>query len=170
MYSDPLETTIVQLRQSNPSIQASDSPLRLLTPNTNTAATTLTTNDEDSNNKDKETVSSKRSDSNALKLQMSEMETKQKEGGSSSSNSPKRIKVLLVEDNQVNQVVISRLLEKLSCQVVIATHGKEALEYLENNQYVNYDLIFMDLQMPVLGMLCFPSNNNILSHIDSQFC
>jgi hypothetical protein len=28
----------------------------------------------------------------------------------------------------------------------------------------------MDLQMPVLGMLCFPSNNNILSHIDSQFC
>lgn len=53
--------------------------------------------------------------------------------------------VLLVEDNSVNQLVISGLLKRLGIVVDIANDGVEALEKCEIN---TYDLIFMDMQMP----------------------
>ncbi|MFH2002193.1 MAG: response regulator, partial [Planctomycetota bacterium] len=54
-------------------------------------------------------------------------------------------KVLLVEDNVVNQKVAMTMLQKLGCTVDIADDGIEALQYLETQAY---DLIFMDCQMP----------------------
>jgi signal transduction histidine kinase/DNA-binding response OmpR family regulator len=56
-----------------------------------------------------------------------------------------RPRVLVVEDHIVNQRVAVRLLEKLGCRVDLATHGKEAVEML---QQFPYDLVFMDCQMP----------------------
>jgi PAS domain S-box-containing protein len=53
--------------------------------------------------------------------------------------------ILVVEDNKVNQMVSRTLLEKLGCTVEIANHGKEAVEMVTRN---DYDLIFMDCQMP----------------------
>ena len=55
--------------------------------------------------------------------------------------------VLLVEDNPVNQMVAKGMLHKLGCQVLLAQHGGEALELLEN---MRPDLVLMDCNMPVL--------------------
>ena len=58
-------------------------------------------------------------------------------------------KILVVEDNVINQKVISLLLEKIGIEVVIANNGKEAVDLLEHGQ--QYHLIIMDLQMPVMN-------------------
>jgi signal transduction histidine kinase/CheY-like chemotaxis protein len=54
-------------------------------------------------------------------------------------------RVLLVEDNVVNQKVARRLLEKLGCQVDVAENGRRAVELFEQQ---TYRAIFMDCQMP----------------------
>jgi two-component system, sensor histidine kinase and response regulator len=63
----------------------------------------------------------------------------------SAGQPPKRI--LLAEDNAVNQRVAVRLLEKRGHEVVVASNGKEALAAWQRQQF---DLILMDLQMPVM--------------------
>jgi CheY-like chemotaxis protein len=54
-------------------------------------------------------------------------------------------RILLAEDNLVNQRLASRLLEKQGHRVVTVGSGREALERLERE---NFDLILMDVQMP----------------------
>jgi len=53
--------------------------------------------------------------------------------------------ILLAEDNIVNQMLASRLLEKHGHKVVIAVNGRQALERLEIE---SFDLVLMDVQMP----------------------
>ena len=57
------------------------------------------------------------------------------------------IRVLLVEDNPVNQKVAAALLGKLGCQLVVAGNGAEALERLAAE---SFDVVLMDCQMPVM--------------------
>jgi len=59
-------------------------------------------------------------------------------------------KVLLVEDNAVNQKVASRYLERMGCTVRIAHNGLEGVTAFEEDAF---DLIFMDVQMPVMDGL-----------------
>jgi len=56
-------------------------------------------------------------------------------------------RVLVVEDNAVNQKLAKRLLEKLGCRVDVAGNGKEAVEMIET---FPFDIVFMDCQMPVM--------------------
>jgi two-component system, sensor histidine kinase and response regulator len=56
-------------------------------------------------------------------------------------------RILLVEDNPVNQRVAQRLLQKLAADVTIANHGAEALERLAES---TFDAVLMDCQMPVM--------------------
>jgi len=56
-------------------------------------------------------------------------------------------KILLVEDNLVNQEVARHMLERLGLEVDTADNGKEAVERVKDNAY---DLVLMDIQMPVL--------------------
>ncbi|MDT3747069.1 hybrid sensor histidine kinase/response regulator [Pseudomonas kurunegalensis] len=58
-----------------------------------------------------------------------------------------RARILLVEDNPVNQLVAQGMLAKLGCQVQLATQGAEALEMLEQDEF---DLVLMDCNMPVM--------------------
>jgi len=57
------------------------------------------------------------------------------------------LRILLAEDNAVNQRLASRLMEKRGHSVVVAGNGREALEALEKE---SFDLVFMDVQMPVM--------------------
>jgi signal transduction histidine kinase/DNA-binding response OmpR family regulator len=54
-------------------------------------------------------------------------------------------KILLTEDNPVNQQLAIRLLQKMGHTVVLANHGREALDLLEKQ---NFDMVLMDIQMP----------------------
>jgi signal transduction histidine kinase/DNA-binding response OmpR family regulator len=54
-------------------------------------------------------------------------------------------RILLAEDNPVNQQLAIRLLQKMGHTVMLANHGQEALEILEKN---NFDMVLMDVQMP----------------------
>ncbi|MDP1784628.1 MAG: response regulator, partial [Sulfuricurvum sp.] len=56
-------------------------------------------------------------------------------------------KVLVVEDNEINQLVARDLLESFGLDVSMADNGKEAVEKVKSG---SYDLILMDLQMPIM--------------------
>jgi signal transduction histidine kinase/ActR/RegA family two-component response regulator len=55
------------------------------------------------------------------------------------------VNVLIVEDNPVNQKVLSQMLKRYGVEVTTASGGREAIEILQGK---NYPLIFMDIQMP----------------------
>ena len=57
------------------------------------------------------------------------------------------VRVLLAEDNLINQQVAAALLERVGVQVLIAADGREALEVLKHHAV---DMVLMDLQMPVM--------------------
>jgi two-component system sensor histidine kinase/response regulator len=59
----------------------------------------------------------------------------------------KGARVLLVDDNEINQQVGQEILQQLGFQVDIANNGLEAIEALEQAEY---ELVFMDVQMPVM--------------------
>jgi CheY-like chemotaxis protein len=60
----------------------------------------------------------------------------------------RKLRVLLAEDNRVNQELVVRLLEKRGHTVVVARNGKEALAALEKSAFDGFDLVLMDVQMP----------------------
>ncbi|MGI9455882.1 MAG: response regulator [Aeoliella sp.] len=62
-------------------------------------------------------------------------------------------RVLLAEDGLVNQKVAIRLLEKRGHSVVVANNGQEAVEALFGPNASQFDLVLMDMQMPVLDGL-----------------
>jgi PAS domain S-box-containing protein len=55
------------------------------------------------------------------------------------------LRVLVAEDDDVNQLAISRTLEKCNCSVVLVSDGEHAVQELGDQKF---DLIFMDIQMP----------------------
>lgn len=78
-------------------------------------------------------------------------------------------KVLLVEDNAVNQIVAKAILEKFGLTPDIAVDGQEAIHQLEKQPY---DLILMDCQMPVLDgfeatqkIRVIEKENNLQQHV-----
>jgi signal transduction histidine kinase/ActR/RegA family two-component response regulator len=62
----------------------------------------------------------------------------------------RRLRVLLVEDNPVNQRVAAGLLRKAGHDVHVVDNGREALDALAD---AHFELVFMDMQMPVMGGL-----------------
>lgn len=58
------------------------------------------------------------------------------------------VKVMVVEDNIINQKLAAKILDKLNCKVEVAANGKEALDLLAEQEY---DIIFMDCQMPEMN-------------------
>jgi len=63
---------------------------------------------------------------------------------------PGTIRVLLAEDNRINQMVSRRMLTRAGCEVVVAADGQEAVDSFDGQPF---DLILMDMQMPVLDGL-----------------
>lgn len=59
-------------------------------------------------------------------------------------------RILVAEDNEINQTIISAMLEPSHAEVIIACNGEEALELARQQ---SFDLILMDIQMPILDGL-----------------
>jgi len=60
------------------------------------------------------------------------------------------LRVLLAEDNRINQKVAARMLDRLGCSVDVVEDGQQAFEAVRNQ---HYDLVLMDVQMPELDGL-----------------
>ncbi len=58
-------------------------------------------------------------------------------------------RILVVEDNMTNQLVLSKILTKLGCELDVAENGKEAVAMLRDAP-TPYDLVFMDCHMPIM--------------------
>jgi signal transduction histidine kinase/CheY-like chemotaxis protein len=71
--------------------------------------------------------------------------TRSQSVGAVSEEAWSKLRVLLAEDNQVNQKVATLILKKRKCQVDLAANGKEAVDKWSES---SYDVILMDLQMP----------------------
>ena len=61
------------------------------------------------------------------------------------------MKVLLVEDNEINQQIASEMLASLGVETTVANNGSEALGLLQSSEFpLPWSMVFMDLQMPVM--------------------
>jgi two-component system sensor histidine kinase/response regulator len=65
-------------------------------------------------------------------------------------NSAKTLRILVADDNLVNQKVAKRMLERLGYSVALANDGKQALSAIKT---ASFDLIMMDVQMPEMDGL-----------------
>ena len=68
--------------------------------------------------------------------------------GDTATSRAARLRVLLAEDNPVNQTLALRLLEKWGHRLVVAHNGREALALLEQQ---HFDVVLMDVQMPEMS-------------------
>ncbi len=62
----------------------------------------------------------------------------------------RRVRILLAEDNEINQKLAVSMLKKIGYRVDVAGNGKEAIEALEKN---SYDVVLMDIRMPEMDGL-----------------
>jgi two-component system, sensor histidine kinase and response regulator len=67
----------------------------------------------------------------------------------------RKLRILVAEDNPVNQTVVLRMLEKMGHAAKIAANGKEALAALATE---SFDLVLMDVQMPIMDGLTATKN------------
>lgn len=61
------------------------------------------------------------------------------------------IKILLIEDNEINVMVATQLFEKLGASVDSAMNGSTGYDKFVSSKYGEYDIIFMDIQMPIMN-------------------
>ena len=91
-------------------------------------------------------VDSSPSGDGALRLTLPLVAADAESGG----DAPGRVRILLAEDNVFNQRVAVSMLESLGHEVDLASNGVEVLELAERN---DYDLVFLDVQMPEMDGL-----------------
>lgn len=84
-------------------------------------------------------------------------ETKADEASSTPRPSPATVAreplshVLIVEDNLINQRVLSRQLRTRDLEISVANHGKEGMDALLNDKERKIDVVLCDIEMPVMG-------------------
>lgn len=79
-----------------------------------------------------------------------EINNRQKENDQINEDKIKDLKILVAEDNTINQKLMNRLFRKLAIEVDIAENGQAAFEMATSKQY---DVVFMDIQMPIVNGL-----------------
>ena len=57
-------------------------------------------------------------------------------------------RILLVEDDDINQIIVEHILAKEGLEIAMASNGEEAIEEIRKEAY---DLILMDIEMPIMG-------------------
>src|SRR5205085_3049742 len=74
-------------------------------------------------------------------------------------------RILLVEDNDINQQVAKELLEDAGLVVDVAENGRAALDRIGEHKY---DLVFMDMQMPVMDGVTATHRIRAVRHLDAM--
>jgi CheY-like chemotaxis protein len=146
--------------------RAVDSPeTRLRTPSTTSSAALSTDQLEEIQRKNSllsNSISSRKS-SIDFNFHPSDIETPLKDIHTPNTNpNAELLHVLIVEDNLINQRVMSKQLQQLGCMTYTADHGLEALSFLEKTQFsitaespIPLSCILCDLEMPVMdGLTC----------------
>ncbi len=85
----------------------------------------------------------------------------------STTKSIKGTKILLVEDNELNREIAEELLTDEGAVVTCATNGKEALEMFAVSDLNYYDVILMDIMMPIMDGLTATKNIRFLNRPDA---
>jgi len=83
----------------------------------------------------------------------------------SKEESLKGIRILVAEDNPVNQMLIKQVLSKWAVEFIICNNGREAVDMVSTNPF---DIILMDLQMPVLDGISATHEIRKLDHANSE--
>ena len=78
-------------------------------------------------------------------------------------HAPQEYRILVADDNEVNQKLSLRLLEKLGLGADVVSNGREALEKARSQPY---DLILMDIQMPIMDG--FQATREIISSVPEE--
>ena len=78
-------------------------------------------------------------------IKLYESDSVSDENKNKSENVFAQAKILVVEDNKINQLLLKKILTKLGHKVKTANNGKEAISAVEKE---NFDIIFMDIHMP----------------------
>ena len=73
-----------------------------------------------------------------------------KTDGASASGRLQGLKVLMAEDNRVNQILARKLMEAQGAEVTVMNDGQQALNHLQEVGANRYHVVLMDLQMPVM--------------------
>lgn len=60
-----------------------------------------------------------------------------------------QLTVLVVDDNQINRLLINKVISKWGATIEFAENGQEAVEKIEANPH--FDVVLMDIHMPVMG-------------------
>lgn len=84
------------------------------------------------------------SDQRAVEIENSQKESRER----MSKATLQGLRVLVAEDNPVNQQIIRRLLERRGCNVSLVEDGQKAVEANATNEF---DLVLMDIQMPIMS-------------------
>ncbi len=72
------------------------------------------------------------------------------EAASAEGYSIQGMKILLTEDNEINQQIAMELMESIGAHITVANNGKESVDILESSPDNTFDVVLMDLQMPVM--------------------
>jgi len=78
-------------------------------------------------------------------------------------------KILLVEDNKINQLVAGDMLDSMGVQFDIAENGEQAVDMIHGSNNL-YDLVLMDVQMPVMDGYTATAKLRDLGHSDLTVC
>lgn len=85
-----------------------------------------------------------------LSLNLRLAETDESTDGESSAENPTGLKILLVEDNEINLEIATDILTGAGYTVDTAENGKVAVDKIKNSPCGTYDVVIMDIQMPVM--------------------
>ena len=80
----------------------------------------------------------------------------------------KNMRVLLAEDNDINAFVARRLLENKGIQVEHVSNGREAVDAVEGHDPGYYDVVILDIRMPVMGGLEAAREIRGMDRVDAQ--